>query len=664
MSDNVCDNGYDELEDYNIGEEYQEADGDCVEEEYYVDPDEECEGDEGDEGEQSEQEENEGGEEEETEEVREEDEEEEENQYEYPLGDESVELHDEDDGDDIVFSSEQNQPDDADEEEEEHEDEEATHDDEPKEAKDDDEEGDEEQEDMQDNEEEKEKEEEKKEEETKIECTMTEEEIKAEYQILDGYQREIDEEQYTLRKLRSIIGHQSDDIERLRKKIAVYTQEAEDRKALQGMDKLKVLKAERENAVEERRVSTDAKAEIRSKRNEKIKELKAKGLIIDPRATYLIEDEDLKELLRKIKSTLKYNSFATLKISLEELEEVIFNVANVCDDIDEFLTAKEIKPRDINKLTTKERRVSVLYDKLLKWRQYKVENPDLRPTEYESFLYDPEDMFSDNEQEKKRRKEPPPRRDIRAVRGGSSDKSPIKEKASSKARAPVRAPSPRKSPAARPERRAVRGGSPDEEGSAHVRDESRAAKAPRGGKRGSSSSGPRRGPPRGAMRKRRGGHLEGGPGKKRNMSPTPRRSRFSPPRGNRSPSPRMERRLSPREDRRSSGPTRNEGGRHESGRARSTPLLRTPNSSYDPRCSPSPPYKGGGRRENFQISVRNESYRSRSPMQDRGYRQDRSPDRSPPRSHGYRGSRGRGRNNMRRPRRANFDNRRTDSYKR
>ena len=112
-------------------------------------------------------------------------------------------------------------------------------------------------------------------------------------------------------------------------------------------------------------------AEIRAKRNEKLKELKEKGLKVDTRATYLIEDKELKDLLRDIKSTLKYNSFATLKASMEELEDVIFNVANICDDIDDFLTAKEIKPRDINKLNTKERRVSVLYDKLVKWRQYK-----------------------------------------------------------------------------------------------------------------------------------------------------------------------------------------------------------------------------------------------------------------------------------------------------
>ena len=65
----------------------------------------------------------------------------------------------------------------------------------------------------------------------------------SQYLILDGFQRQIDEEQYTLRKLRSIIGHQTDDIERLRRKIAGYTEEAEDRKALQGMEKLKVLKA-------------------------------------------------------------------------------------------------------------------------------------------------------------------------------------------------------------------------------------------------------------------------------------------------------------------------------------------------------------------------------------------------------------------------------------
>lgn len=60
---------------------------------------------------------------------------------------------------------------------------------------------------------------------------------------MDGYQRQIDEEQYTLRKLRSIIGNLSDDIERLRKKIANYTKDAEDRKAMEAMEKLKGIKA-------------------------------------------------------------------------------------------------------------------------------------------------------------------------------------------------------------------------------------------------------------------------------------------------------------------------------------------------------------------------------------------------------------------------------------
>ena len=123
--------------------------------------------------------------------------------------------------------------------------------------------------------------------------------------------------------------------------------------------------------MEERRVSTDALAEVRAKRHDKVQELKEKGLRIDSRATYLIEDKELKTLLSNIRTTLKHNSFATLKLSIEELDDVIFNVANVSDEIDEFLTSHVIKPRDINKLNTKERRVCVLYDKLVKWRQYK-----------------------------------------------------------------------------------------------------------------------------------------------------------------------------------------------------------------------------------------------------------------------------------------------------
>lgn len=123
--------------------------------------------------------------------------------------------------------------------------------------------------------------------------------------------------------------------------------------------------------MEERRISTDALADVRAKRHQKVQELRKKGLRIDPKVNYLIEDKELKSLLRGIRSVLKYNSFATLKHSIEELDEVIFNVANVCDEIDEFLTSHDIKPRDINKLNTKERRVSVLYDKLIKWRQYK-----------------------------------------------------------------------------------------------------------------------------------------------------------------------------------------------------------------------------------------------------------------------------------------------------
>ena len=76
-----------------------------------------------------------------------------------------------------------------------------------------------------------------------------------------------------------------------------------------------------------------------------------------------------------------------------------------------------------------------------------------------------------------------PRREIRAVRGGSTDKSPEKTvKSGSRARSPIRPPSPaekKKSPA-RPERRAVRGGTPDDdEGAEKSRD--RPLRAERGG---------------------------------------------------------------------------------------------------------------------------------------------------------------------------------------
>ena len=151
------------------------------------------------------------------------------------------------------------------------------------------------------------------------------------------------------------------------------------------------------------------------------------------------------------------------------------------------------------------------------------------------------------------------------------------------------------------------------------------------------------------------------------------------------------------QDRRSSGPQKFDtgGSRHDErsgNRSRNTALLRTPavKSSSDSRRSPSPPFRG--RKENFQISVRNESFKPRSkckkipqtlcllvlttrtdpnlvskinlicksynltiispgPVQERNYRHDRSPpprqERSPPRAktRGYRGGsnyRGRG----------------------
>lgn len=640
MSDNVCDNGYEDLEeDYTIGEEYQEADGDCVEDEYYVEQDAE---DYGKEDEDTKQGAGEGA-------VSLEDDDQ--DHFERCEEDESVELHGEDD---IVFSqdSEHNLNDTA---------------------EDDNEDVSQDEDHGLDNEDEEETRttKDEKEEETEIECTMTEEEKLEEYKLLDAYQRQIDEEQYTLRKLRSIIGHQSEDIERCRKKIAGYTKEAEDRKAMEGMEKLKLLKADRERAVEERRVSTDALAEVRAKRNDKVKELKGKGLKIDHRVTYLIEDTELKSLFRNIRNTLKYNSFATLKFNIDELDDVIFNVANVSDEIDEFLTSHNIKPRDINKLNTKERRVNVLYDKLIKWREYKVEDPDIRPTDYESFMYDPEDMFSDSEDEKSDKKEDKrrdlPRREIRAVRGGSTDKSPEKtEKSGSRARSPIRPPSPvekKKSPV-RPERRAVRGGSPDvDDGAEKARD--RPLRAERGGESSSLGRGPPRDQP---IRKRRAEPLNPSDFKRRQFVGSQRRAfKRSPATVRDTLSARDDRRPSPREDRRNSAPQKFESGgsrQEDRGRrSRNAPLLRTPGTKSDNRRSISPPFRA--RKENFQISVRNESYRPRSPIQERSYRHDRSPprvDRSPPRSKTFRGNsnyRGRGSG-----RRANEFDRRQGGYRR
>ena len=79
------------------------------------------------------------------------------------------------------------------------------------------------------------------------------------------------------------------------------------------------------------------------------------------------------------------------------------------------------------------------------------------------------------------------------------------------------------------------------------------------------------------------------------------------------------------QERRNSGPPRSDRGRQESSRARNTPLLRTPNTSYEARRSQSPQFKGA-RRENFQISVRNETYRTRSKfLVLRRFIRDRSP---------------------------------------
>ena len=146
----------------------------------------------------------------------------------------------------------------------------------------------------------------------------------------------------------------------------------ETRVSLESPDNLEPTNSrDREAAVEERRVSADALAQIRDLRSTRVTELRVtRGLKIDSRATYLIEDKELSSLLKNIRSVLKHNSFASLKLSFDELDLVICDVANVCDDIDDYLRG-DVRPRDINKLNTKERRINVLYDKLLKWREYK-----------------------------------------------------------------------------------------------------------------------------------------------------------------------------------------------------------------------------------------------------------------------------------------------------
>jgi len=647
MSDNeACDNGYEDIdeEEYNAVEEYQEAEGDVCVQEDYEEPAEE-----------------------EQEPINTVEEEE----------DEQVQIHGEDD---IVFSQETEAHDAvAAENEEVSQDEEETQDGDESQG----EPGEKDPEDQNDPDGETEKqedkeEEEKEEKEEEVVCTFTEEEILAEYKILDGYQREIDEEHYTLRKLRSIIGHQSDNIERMRKKIADYTKSAQDRKAMDAMDGLKTMKAERERAVEERSISTETLADVRGKRSERVAELKTKGLKIPSSSSYLIEDTQLKTLYSDIRSILKYNSFAVLKHGMDELDEVIFSVANICDDIDGCLTTRNLKPRDINKLNTKDRRVSVLYDKLLKWRLYKVADPDIRPTDYESFMYDPDDMFSDSEEEKEdkresRREGSRPKREIRAVRGGDTpprsrdkthkrtknlfqsahspirpptpppteEKSPAAARASKSASPPARAATKSKSPV-RPAivRRAVRGGSPD---AAEDRSKERPLRAERVGE----TAGPRRDQP---IRKRRAEPIESDSYKRRQQFSPPRRQpmRRSPVRKERHHSPRDDRRPSPPRNR--GGPPRRDNNR---GRARTT-LLSTPPikpaHSFDTRRSPSPPFRNRNR-ENFQISVRNETYRPRSPGRrddrfrddQRGpmMRDDRPMQQQQHRSPGYRG-RGRG----------------------
>lgn len=120
-------------------------------------------------------------------------------------------------------------------------------------------------------------------------------------------------------------------------------------------------------------MANDGLSLIKTEREDKIKELKKKGIKIDTRhSAYMLENTALKELMTETRLVLtKYNSFAVLKYSFEELDDVIHHVSNVCDDIDEFLVKEDLRPHYVSKLNTKERRVGVLYDKLIKWKSYK-----------------------------------------------------------------------------------------------------------------------------------------------------------------------------------------------------------------------------------------------------------------------------------------------------
>jgi len=459
---------------------------------------------------------------------------------------------------------------------------------------------------------------------------LTAEEKHIEFIALDALQRAIDEERYSLRKLRTVVSYQSEDIERVRRRITEYTKDAQDSKAIEYMEKLKVLKKEREKAVEERKVANDGLAVIKNQREDKILELKKKGIRIDTRrSAYMIENTALKDLMTETRLVLtKYNSFAVLKYSFEELDDVIHHVSNVCDDIDSFLIKEDLRPHYVSKLNTKERRVGVLFDKLIKWKSYKVENPDIRPTDYESFLYDPEDPFSADESEPEKRESAP--RAIRSVRGDTPPRRAERKEGSVSSRSPIRAPvrtSPSPSrPAARPARssppprttlvrRSIRGSITESSSTRPVESRPMVRDRPLRAERGGDSP-PRRAPV----------------GVKR--GPPPHRS---PPGDNKRPASNHSRppmRIETREPRRPSPPRRERpivtsrprerplsGPRSDDRRERpallTTPPVRTKprENSYERRQrmrrSPSPgaaSYRGR-ERENFQISVKNEGYK-------------------------------------------------------
>eukprot|EP00116_Pleurobrachia_bachei_P005703 sb/3465965/ len=217
------------------------------------------------------------------------------------------------------------------------------------------------------------KDEEKEEKEKEIECTLTEEEKLEEMKYLDQLQEQIDLEHYDLRKLRSTTNNFASQIERLRKKVTVYTNDKEDDKAMATLQKIAELSKDRENASNARRETSDKLAELKKKRSDHVKELKEeKGFKVDNKRTFLIEDTRQRELQKTARSVLKHGSMATLKLSLDELDAVIVSLLEVSNDIDRYLCGGDaVRRRYVNRMTRYERRLDVLYDKLLQWRVYK-----------------------------------------------------------------------------------------------------------------------------------------------------------------------------------------------------------------------------------------------------------------------------------------------------